>query len=392
MKICILTPRFPFPENGGDVLRINNIARYLKSQGHQLLLVSFHDGHADADLAKSLYDKVFLVKRNKIVSALNSLLFLLRGKPIQCGYYFSRSFGKMFHRVVSIEKPDRYLSHLLRMAPYIEREGLNDKSVVEMTDALSKTYAMVTHAKGSSLKKIIYIVERRLIGKYERHVAEYFPKVVLVSRDDVNYFLKVNCPKQNSLSVHTNGVDIYPPNCDYSSGKICFVGNMRTLQNQDAALFFAKEVFPLIKKSRPDAKFYIIGAQPSNEITNLGEADSDIVVTGFVDDLYAQVKDSCVAVAPVRIAAGIQNKVLVAMAMGVPVVLSKLISSAIPELKDEENCFVRSDADEIAKSCIMLMNDKSLRNKISEAGRQTVVDNYSWPEKLKGYMDIGAEF
>lgn len=372
------------------MLRINNIARYLKSQGHQLLLVSFHDGNADADLAKSLYDKVFLVKRNKIVSALNSLLFLLSGKPIQCGYYFSRSFGKMFRRVVSVEKPDRYLSHLLRMAPYLEREGLNGKSVVEMTDALSKTYAMVTHAKGSSLKKMIYIVERRLIGKYERHIAEHFPKVVLVSRDDVD-FLNANCPKQNSLSVHTNGVDIYPPNCDYSPEKISFVGNMRTLQNQDAALFFAKEVFPLIKKSRPGAKFYIIGAQPSKEITDLGEADSDIVVTGFVDDLYAQVKDSCVAVAPVRIAAGIQNKVLVAMAMGVPVVLSKLISSAIPELKDGENCFVRSDADEIAKSCIMLMNDKSLRNKMSVAGRQTVVDNYSWAEKLKGYMDTGTD-
>lgn len=372
------------------MLRINNIARYLKSQGHQLILVSFHDGNADADLAKPLYDKVFLVKRNKMVSALNSLLFLLRGKPIQCGYYFSRSFGKMFSHVVSVEKPDRYLSHLLRMAPYLERAGLNDKSVVEMTDALSKTYAMVTHAKGSNLKKIIYIVERRLIGKYERHVAEHFPKVVLVSRDDVN-FLKVNCSKQNSLRVHTNGVDMYPSNCNYSSGKICFVGNMRTLQNQDAALFFAKEVFPLIKKSRADAKFYIIGAQPPKEITDLGEADSDIVVTGFVDDLYAQVKDSCVAVAPVRIAAGIQNKVLVAMAMGVPVVLSELISKAIPELKDGENCFVRSEANEIAKSCIMLMNDKCLRNKISEVGRQTVADNYSWAEKLKGYMDIEAD-
>lgn len=387
MKICILTPRFPFPENGGDVLRINNIARYLKSHGHKLVLVSFHDGGADARLAATLYDKVYLVKRNKAVSAINSLLFLLRGKPIQCGYYFSGAFREKFREVVSVEKPDRYLSHLLRMVSYLEGEGLNGVSVVEMTDALSKTYAMVTNAKGSNLKKMIYRVERRLIRRYERHVAERFPKVVLVSREDVD-FLKSSCPKSGSLSVYTNGVDLFPSKCEYNPDKICFVGNMRTLQNQDAAIFFAKEVFPLVKRNRPNAKFYIIGAQPSKEIIDLGAADSDIVVTGFVDDLYAEVKDSCVAVAPVRIAAGIQNKVLVAMAMGVPVVLSELISSAIPELNDGENCYICSQAADIANACIKLMINGSLRNKISKAGYQTVETNYSWNEKLDGYMDF----
>ena len=72
MKICLLTPRFPFPENGGDVLRINNIARYFKSQGHELLLVSFYDGMINMDDAKGLYDKIYLIKRNKADSMLYS--------------------------------------------------------------------------------------------------------------------------------------------------------------------------------------------------------------------------------------------------------------------------------------------------------------------------------
>ena len=71
MKICILTPRFPMPENGGDVLRINNIARYFKSQGHELLLVSFYDTPIDMNEAMRLYDKIYTVRRNKGVSTLN---------------------------------------------------------------------------------------------------------------------------------------------------------------------------------------------------------------------------------------------------------------------------------------------------------------------------------
>lgn len=386
MKICILTPRFPFPENGGDVLRINNIARYLKSQGHHLVLISYYDYATDESLARMLYDNVYLVKRNKWISALNSLRFMLHGKPIQCGYYYSKRFQRTFAKVVESERPERYVAHLLRMAPYLEQHALYGTSVVEMTDALSKTYAMATRAKGFSLKKLIYKAERYLIKRYERHVVEYFPKVVLVSQGDVD-FLKGFCPKSDSLCVHTNGVDMFTENATYDADKICFIGNMRTLQNQDAALFFAKEIFPLIKHQRSNAKFYIIGAQPSKEIENLATTDSSIVVTGFVDNLYSVVKDSCVAVAPVRIAAGIQNKVLVAMAMSVPVVLTDLISKAIPELKHGKNCYIANAAQEIANYCINLMQHPQERQHMSVEAFHMVRAHYSWEEKLNGYIN-----
>ena len=90
MKLCLLTPRFPFPENGGDVLRINNIARYLKSKNHELILISFYDKEIKIEKKYfELYDTIYMVKRNKIVSAIMSFCAVLTGKPIQCGYYFS---------------------------------------------------------------------------------------------------------------------------------------------------------------------------------------------------------------------------------------------------------------------------------------------------------------
>lgn len=128
-------------------------------------------------------------------------------------------------------------------------------------------------------------------------------------------------------------------------------------------------------------------AEPSERIKALADGKS-IFVTGFIENLEGAISDSCVAVAPVRIAAGIQNKVLVAMGCGVPVVMSPLISAAIPELSDGKNCIIKDSATDIAESVVRLMSDESYRNSIAENGYRTVKENYSWNKKLDGYEDI----
>ena len=109
MKICILTPRFPMPECGGDLLRINYIARHLKSQGHQLILVSYTEDNPDIEAAQKLYDKIYTVNRSKKASMFYSALFMLTGRPIQCGYYYSWAFNRLFKKIIKIEKPDLYI-------------------------------------------------------------------------------------------------------------------------------------------------------------------------------------------------------------------------------------------------------------------------------------------
>ena len=383
MKICILTPRFPIPENGGDVLRINNIARYLKSQGHKLLLISFYEGKADVGEAGNLYDKIYLVKRNRFTSFFYSMLFFLYRRPIQCGYYHSLVFLKKLKNVIRMENPERFIAHLVRMAPYLEHENLYSVSTVELTDALSKTYSMSKKKKKGFLKKTIYKVERWLISRYENHVVKTFSKVVVVSQADID-FIKQRV-HASSIVLHTNGVEClntFPR--EYDSNKICFIGNMRTLQNQDAVFHFVKHIFPIVLKFCPNSIFYIVGAEPSREITNLGN-NKNIFVTGFVEDLAGAVSDSCLAVAPVKIAAGIQNKVLVAMGCGMPVVMTSLISKAIPELCDGENCFICDDDESFANRCIEMMKNPILRNKVGNNGFNMVKTNYSWNEKLRGY-------
>lgn len=385
MNICILTPRFPFPQYGGDVLRINEIARYLKSQGHRLVLVSLCDEkQPDVEAASTLYDSIHWVRRIPAMSYLHSLTHMCTGRPMQCGYYYSPQYLKLLKQVVEQEKPDLYLSHLLRMVPYLHELGVEDRSIVEMTDALSKTYTLSSSASGVGLLKYIYSFEQRLIEKYENHVVQHFPKVVLVSNADADFLRKRINDRTESLAVHTNGVDVMPSlPSSYDADKICFMGNMRSMQNQDAAIYFVNEVFPLIKQKRPNAKFYIVGSLPPPNVSRL--ASDDVIVTGFVDDLEAMLSDSCLVVAPVRVAAGIQNKVLVAMGCGVPVVLTSLISNAIPELRDDDNCLIRDDAPSFAEACLHIMDNPSLRSSIAAKGYEVVKANYSWQEKLMGY-------
>lgn len=383
MTICILTPRYPFPENGGDVLRINAIARYLKSKGNKIILLSFIDNnHEILTNDYCMYDEIITVKFKKAVSLINTILFFLIGKPMQCGFYYSLSYKKRFNKVISEKKPDLYISHLIRMESYLRSFHLEDKSIIEMTDALSKTYTLSSKTKGISFKKIIYLFEKLRIKKLEQNIIKRYKKVVLVSENDINYL-----GNYSSLAYHTNGINIFEHNTDYNVNKICFVGNMRTLQNQEAVLNFIKNILPIIKKQNPKVQFHIVGAEPPafiKDMTNL----NGIYVTGFVDSVEEYIKDSCLLVAPVTIAAGIQNKVLIGMACKVPVVLTSLIAGAIYGIESGQNCFIEDDNEKFAEKCLTLMDDKHLRNEIAENGLSLVKENYAWIKKLEGYENI----
>ena len=384
-KICILTPRFPVPENGGDVLRINNIAHQLRRQGYKLVLLSFEeDGEPQIFEAQRIYHKVYTVHRYQITSLFHAIICFLQAKPMQCGYYMSGAYRRKLREIIQKENPDLFIAQLLRMMPYLDELGLHNRSIIEMTDALSKTYAMSSQSKGNWLLRNVYRMEQRLILRAEQYSLLHFPKNVLVSQADIDY-LKTKSLHPESLELHANGV-IYSKNIShkYDPEKIVFVGNMRTLQNQDAVLFFVQDIFPRILRQKPDTKFYIVGAQPPQSIQQL--ACENIFVTGFVEDIERTICDACLTVAPVRVASGIQNKVLVAMSCGLPVVMTSLIASAIPELQHEQNCLIQDEAATLADACLRIMNHPELRQQLAIDGYEMVKRHYSWKEKILGYV------
>lgn len=382
MRICILVPRFPFPENGGDVLRINAIARYLKKQNHELVLCSFCNknlSEKNLQEARKLYDEIHTVKYNRLTSVFYMFIYFITNRPIQCGYYYSHKFMHLFKKVINENKCDLYVSHLLRMTPYLDKNELNNKSIIEMTDALSKTYSLSNKMGKISIKAIVYALEKRRIKKYEKQVISEYKKVVLVSKSDIEYL-----GNQKTLAFHTNGINCIEHFVEPITNKICFVGNMRTLQNQDAVKRFIIDIFPTLREKYPNLQFHIVGAEPPIFIQNLADNKS-IFVTGFVDSVEDYIKDSNIIVAPVNIAAGIQNKVLIGMACKVPVVLSSLIAKSIPELENGINCFIADSSEDFIEYCIELLSNSEKRNQIAENGYYMVRDNYSWDAKLAGF-------
>ena len=303
---------------------------------------------------------------------------------MQCGFYMSGTYRRKLREIIQKENPDLFIAHLLRMMPYLDELGRHSRSIIEMTDALSKTYAMSSQSKGNWLLRNVYRMEQRLILRAEQYSLLHFPKNVLVSQADIDY-LKTKSLHPESLELHSNGI-ICSKNIKhkYDSNKIVFVGNMRTLQNQDAVLCFVQDIFPRILKKKPNSKFYIVGAQPPQSIQQL--ASENIFVTGFVDDIEDTISDACLTIAPVRVAAGIQNKVLVAMSCGIPVVMTSLISNAIPELKHEENCLIQDEAATLADACLRIMNHPDLRQQLAINGYEMVKRHYSWKDKIHGYV------
>lgn len=383
MKICILTPRFPFPENGGDVLRINNICRYLKSKEHAVVLITFFDKANEEKykaFANELYNKVYYIKRRNIISYFFSIFALLFNKPIQSGYYFSFAYLFTLKKVIRLERPDLYISHLLRMVPYLKIFNLQNESIVEMTDVLSKTYTLVDKSSKFSLKKWIYKIEKMRIAKYEIRTISTFKKCVLVSDADKNLL-----GDYKSLSVYPNGVNCLGQfHSRYKKGKIVFVGNMRTLQNQDAVRYFVYEILPLIKKMVPQAVLHIIGDEPPMDIQRMSDRNS-IVVSGYVHSVEDEIKDAAVSIAPIRVAAGIQNKILISMACGIPVVLTSLVSAGIPGLVSNKNCIIADGKSDFAHAVISLIQNGDMRDIIGKAGYDMVWSGYSWNKVLEGY-------
>jgi sugar transferase (PEP-CTERM/EpsH1 system associated) len=183
-----------------------------------------------------------------------------------------------------------------------------------------------------------------------------------------------------------NGVDyafFRPDGDDYDADVISFVGRMDYYPNQECMLRFCKEVLPRIQEQRPTARLIIVGADPSPSILNLGQIPG-VTVTGSVADVRDFVRRSAVMAAPLAIARGTQNKILEAMAMGVPVVTSTIAASGVDAVKNE-HLLVADDAEDCAQTILRVMQDRDCRRQFSEAGLARVKSHHDWVSSMSRF-------
>lgn len=224
-------------------------------------------------------------------------------------------------------------------------------------------------------------IEANRVRIYETEIARWFDRVTLVSPQDRDHLLSIN--DSVPVSIVPMGVDLeyFQPNHQEDGPNLLFTGIMRYFPNRDAVIHFYHEIFPLIKEAVPNAKFYIVGNSPTKKVVKL-MSDDDVVVTGRVEDVRPYFDRANVFVCPLRSGSGMQTKILEAMAMEVPVVTTSLGFEAL-EATEGRDIIIADDAKKFAQEVIRLLNDKELRQSITQNARRLVEEKYGWSSVVR---------
>ncbi|OIN94994.1 hypothetical protein COS81_02095 [candidate division WWE3 bacterium CG06_land_8_20_14_3_00_42_16] len=372
MKILYLAPRFPYYPLKGDQLRDYNQIKLL-SKKHEITLVTFQAADTKEEDIKYMqqYCRLELVFWNKIQSHLNVLRGSLSRLPLQVGYFASPAMSAKIKHLLKHNHYDLIHVHLARMAEYVkDHQGI--PKVIDLMDAFSLN--MRNRAKREKLLfKVVSKVEELRMKNYEKTLCQKFDKVIVVSERD-----RAALGIQENVSILPLGVDLRKPkkNKKYRHDLI-FTGNMGYFPNQDAVLWFTKEVFPLILKKMPHLTFAIVGNNPGQKIKKL--ASKHIKVTGFVPSIYDYLAQARLAVAPLRSGSGMQIKVLEAMAAGCPVVATHYVSEGIAHASERKEIFIApDDAQQFADKVVQVLQNNNLCQQVAKTALNLIEKEYTW--------------
>jgi sugar transferase (PEP-CTERM/EpsH1 system associated) len=374
MKVLFLTSRFPFPLEKGDKLRaFYQIAEL--SKANEIVLVSVSDEEVlpeHLEVLKPFCKKIILHTLSKVNQLRNLTRALFNGHPFQVEYFFSQELKKKIDQIILEEKPDAIFCQLVRMAEYVKDIKQIPKTL-DYQDAFSKGYERQAKRE-NFIRRIPVVMEWKRMLDYEKKIFDNFENKIIISEQDKQL---ISHPDNNKIEVIPNGVDFnyYSPQLIDKQYDLIFSGNMNYPPNIESAIYIAQEIMPLLKKKRPEANLVIAGANPAHEVMKL--KNDFINVTGWVDDIREPFAQSRIHLAPMLISIGLQNKILQAMSMKIPCIVSSQANNAIHAPTND--CLLIADSpQEYVDKIIYLLSDQNLYNKISENAFQFVRNNFDW--------------
>jgi polysaccharide biosynthesis protein PslH len=389
-EILFLAHRIPWPADRGDKIRSYNILHKLATFA-PVHVGAFADDARDMRFAaevKQTFASTHIELRTKSnlkagVEALKS------GLPVSvCSFHSSKMQAWVNERLAS-----RKISHIFvfsgQMAQYVPNDfsGSVITDFVDVDSAKFESYA----ENGNPFMRWVNRREGKLLSAYEKRMAQRVDYSLFVSEAEAGLFRQRSGLSNDKVRALGNGIDTisYDPGSKFTPPKrhipgkmIVFTGQMDYRPNVEAVCDFATNAFPVIRLAEPKAHFVIVGRNPVAAVQQLRKIPG-VIVTGAVEDVRSWLAEAEVVVAPLRIARGIQNKVLEAMAMAKPVVVSPAAAEGI-SAEHGKHFIIAPDVAAEAQQVIHLLADKNLRQRLGIAARGHVIESYSWTLQLAG--------
>lgn len=384
MKILYVCHRFPFPPKRGGKIRPFNMIRHL-ARTHEVTVASLARSEAEAKEGEGIAPyctRYFMEQVSSPVQVLRMVARLPTLRPSSMGFFYSPELRSRIERLLREERFDLIFVHCSSVAQYVAHVRDVPK-VLDFGDMDSQKWLEYARYKPFPLS-MGYRIEGVKMEREERQLARMFDMCTATTRAEWQTLEGLGTGVATDW--FPNGVDseyFAPAASDeqYDPDTICFVGRMDYYPNQECMFDFCANTLPALREQRPSIKLVIVGADPSPKVRQLGELPS-VKVTGSVPDVRPYVRRSAVMIAPLNIARGTQNKILEAMAMGVPVVTSATAAGGVDAVAGE-HFLVGSTPAEYTQAILSLLNDPRLRSQFAQAARTRMLTHHAWPRSMQ---------
>ncbi|MCG6967945.1 MAG: TIGR03087 family PEP-CTERM/XrtA system glycosyltransferase [Chromatiaceae bacterium] len=387
-KLLFLVHRLPYPPNKGDKIASFNLLRFLAAR-YEVFLGTFIDDPEDRQHLAKLREycsDLCVVEITPLLARIASLRGLLSGEALSLPYLRSRALYDWTTRVLGEQRPERIVVFSGPMAQYVSgRVPRGAITLFDMVDVDSEKWRSYGERKAWPMSWL-YRREADKLLAFERQMASEFDSTVFVSREEAELFRSLAPESAARTTYRIQGVDsaYFDPAGDFAdpypvqASALVFTGAMDYWPNIDAVTWFAEQAFPAVRAKVPNALFCIVGMRPPPEVQRLAER-AGILVTGAVPDVRPYLAHAHAAVLPLRIARGIQNKVLEAMAMQLPVIATPGAMTGIQAFAEFEPT-VSEDPQVLADAAIRCLTRP---RQADLAARRCVLERYDWDANLQ---------
>lgn len=398
-RILYLVHRFPFPPNKGDRIRAFNIIRYLSTRAELVVVTLADEPVAEADAAQlSLHcDQLEVIPLARLGRYLGGLKSAVRGRSISEGMFASRRLAEVVGDLHHKQPFDRVLLSASSLVPYLNSPALRTlPAVVDLVDVDSEKFrGYAENSRGP--KRWLYQFESNRLRSLETYLPENVEAVTLVSRPEADLYEQIRSQQTTSAAptVHAipNGVDLdyFAPQGvtpqEFATDLSCvFIGAMDYRPNIEGVEWFSQHVWPEIRQRLPKAEFNIVGRNPTPAVERLAQLPG-INVVGSVPDVRPWQARAAAVVAPLKIARGMQNKVIEAMAMGKPVIATPEALTGF-DIQHDKHALQADDANVFANCVCDCLTDASLRNRLGTAARDYAEHHHHWSSSLAGLSTL----